>query len=318
MEAYLLPLLDIIAGIVMLIVSSFILTFSIEDIGKMGKFSDSFTGSVISPIFTALPELVIIITALAIIGFQSGSEIAAGTIIGEPFMVSAIGFPMMGIILFIARRKGKKEDLDEVLPKVFIFIGLVLPIMLVPWFFKILLVKILVAILLVFLYVIFLRFVRGGRTEEEATNIEISGRGRLIAVLIVGVGLLLAGATILVRSIDSLASNLDVNRELITILIVPIGTIVPETMNSLIWASRGKTNLAVGALTGEEIYYATFFPALGMLASSWIITSDGILAVALTSFFSILIGVLSYRFRASSCVYLLFFASLVIFFFFIY
>lgn len=319
MVLYLSTLFETIAGIALLIASAFILTLTIEDIGKRGKFSDSFTGSVISPIFTSMPELVVIIVALVIIGGGSGSEIADGTIIGDPFMVSAIGFPIVALILLAARRKGNRDDLDAVLPKMFIFLGITFPIMLVPFYFHLTAVRILVAVLLVFLYVIFLRlFIKGGGFVEEEPDIKIANSKLLILVLILGIALLLAGSTILVRGINSLAAEVNVNRELLSILIIPIGGIVPETMNSFIWASRGKTNLAIGALTGEELLFATFYPALGIITSQWVITHNGILAIGLTSSFSILVGLISYRFRGAFYVYILFFASFIVFFLFIY
>ncbi len=318
MVLYLSTLIETLAGIVLLIASAFILTIAIEEIGKRGKFSDSFTGSVISPIFTSMPELVVIIVALVIIGNGSGSEIADGTIIGEPFVISAIGFPIVALILLAAKRKGNRDDLDAVLPKMFIFLGITFPIMLIPFYFHLVVVRILVAMLLIFLYVVFLRLIKGSGFVEEEPDIRIANSKLLILALIAGVVFLLAGSTILVRGINSLAAEINVNRELLSILIIPIGGTAPETMNSFIWASRGKTNLAIGALTLEELLFATFYPALGIIASQWVITHNGILAIGLTSSFSILIGSISYRFRSAFYVYILFFVALIVFFLFIY
>jgi cation:H+ antiporter len=316
--SYFPSMLETLAGIVLLTASAFILTLTIEDIGRRGKFSDSFTGSVISPIFTSMPELVVIIVALVVIGSGPGSEIADGTIIGEPFMVSAIGFPIVAIILLAARRKENRDDLDAVLPKMFIFLGITFPIMLVPFYFHLTAVRILVAVLLVLLYLTFLRFIKGSGLVEEDSNIKIANSKLLVLVLITGIIFLLVGSTILVRGINSLAAEVNINRELLSILIIPIGGMAPETMNSFIWASRGKTNLAIGALTGEELLFATLYPALGIIASQWAITHHGIVAITLTSSFSILIGLISYRFRSAFYVYILFFVLLIVFFFFIY
>jgi cation:H+ antiporter len=317
--SYLLSVFETLAGILLLTGSAFVLTLTIEDLGRRGKFSDSFTGSVISPIFTSLPELVVIIVALLFIGSGSGSEIAVGTIIGEPFMVSAIGFPIMATILLLAAgRNGNREDLDAVLPKIFVFIGLTFPIMLVPFYFHFTAVRVSVAIILIFLYVIFLRFVKGSGLVEEEPKVKIENLKLLVLALVIGIILLLAGSTILVGGINSLATELNVNRELLSILIIPIGGIAPETMNSFIWASRGKMNLAIGSLIGEELLFATLYPALGIIASQWGITSQGILAIVLTSSFSILVGLISYRFRRAFYVYILFFVLLIVFFFFIY
>ncbi|MCL5873897.1 MAG: hypothetical protein M1161_00955 [Candidatus Thermoplasmatota archaeon] len=319
MTSSFLPVSEVAGGIVMLIVSSFILTLTIEEIGKRGKFTERFTGTVISPIFTAMPELVIIIIALVLVGKEPGSEVAAGTIIGEPFMVSAIGFPVVALTLLLVRRKRKIEAIDPILSKSLIYFGLVFPIMLIPLFFGFVAVRITVAAVLVLLYLVFLLFVKGKETfEEEATSIRIRNRALLSLIVASGVVLLIGGSTMLVQGIDSLSLQTGINRELITILLVPIGTIVPETMNAIIWALRSKTSLAIGAMAGEEMYFATFFPALGILASQWVVTFNGIVAILLTSSFSIALGLITYRFRNAVYVYVIYLASFLIFLLFIY
>lgn len=319
MSSSLSSVLEIAAGMVMLVVSSFILTVSIEEIGKRGKFSESFTGAVVSPIFTAMPELVVIILALILVGRESGSEIAAGTIIGEPFMVSAIGFPIVAITLLAAGRKRRGEEVNPVLSKTLIYMGLIFPIMLIPFYFNYPAIRILTAVILVGLYVVFFRFIgKGEEFEEEASNVRIRNTALLVLIILVGVALLLGGSTALVRGINTLYIQTGINQELITILIVPIGTIVPETLNAVIWASRSKTSLAIGAIAGEEMYFATFFPALGILASQWIITFNGVVAILLTSTFSIIIGTIAYRFRGAAYVFILFLVSLAVFLVFVY
>ncbi len=309
----------IAAGIAMLIASSFLLTITIEDLGKRGRFSDRFTGAVISPLFTALPELVVIIFALVLVGKESGAEIAAGTIIGEPFMVSALGFPAVALALFIAGRKGRNDQLDPALPLTLIFLGAVFPIMLIPSFFRSLLLRVFIAAVLVSLYFLFLRFVRGERNEGEmAEELRIGNRIILVAAILSGLALLFAGSAALVRGIDSVSIITGVNQELVTILLVPIGTIVPETMNAIIWASRNKTNLSIGAIAGEEVFFVTLFPALGILASQWIVTRDGIIAVSLTSILSVAIGIVMYRFREAVHVFIVYLLSLIIFLVLIY
>ncbi len=307
-------ILGITGGIVALILSSIILTSTIEELGTRGKFSSSFTGAVISPIFTSMPELVIIVTAWILIGKISGSEIAAGTIIGEPFMVSAIGFPLMAVAMLLARKNGKAENLNSVMPKTLIFIGLVFPVMVIPSLINSLGIKIITAFFLVAAYLIFVYFVRGkNQGESEPLRAKIRSKFVFIALVVVGVVLVVGGSTLLVRSVDTLAFQSSINRELIAILIVPIATIVPETLNSVIWAAKLKTNLAVGALVGEESFFATFYPALGILASTWVVTSNGLIAIILTSVFSITVGLVTLRYKGGPYVYFLFVLSLVIF-----
>lgn len=319
MTLSLLPILEILSGIAMIIVSSFLLTLAIEEIGRRGRLSDRLTGAVISPIFTSLPELAVILIALLFVGRTSGSEIAAGTIIGEPFMVSALGFPIVALTLLFARKKRRLEEIDGTLSKMLIFMGLIFPIILVPHFFSSVYVRPVVAVLLVILFIVFLKLVRGkGNFEEEASDFKIKTGAMFALILALGIGLLLGGSSLLVTGIDNLSQQIGVNRELITILLVPLGTIVPETMNAVIWAYRGRTSLAIGAMVGEEIFFVTLYPVIGILASQWVITTDGILAVGLTSSFSAVLGFITYRSRNAVYIFLFYLASLATFMYFIY
>lgn len=319
MTSSLLPILRIVAGIAMIIVSSFLLTLAIEEIGRRGRFSDRLTGAVISPIFTSLPELAVILIALLFVGRISGSEIAAGTIIGEPFMVSAIGFPIVALTLIIARKKRILEGIDGTLSKMLIFMGLILPIILVPHFVNSVSVRVVVAFLLVISYIVFLKLVRGkGNFEKEATDLKIKSGAAFVLILALGIALLLGGSSQLVVGINNLSQQIGVNQELVTILMVPLGTIVPETMNAVIWANRGRTSLAIGAMVGEEIFFVTLYPVIGILASQWVITTDGMLAVGLTSSFSAVLGFITYRYRNAFYIFLFYLASLAIFMYLIY
>ncbi|MGC8644893.1 MAG: sodium:calcium antiporter [Thermoplasmata archaeon] len=307
------PVAGIVAGIFILIASSLALTVAIEGIGTRLRMSDSLTGAILSPMFTALPELIIVIEAIVVVGSGPGSEIAAGTIIGEPFMVSSIGIPAAVVVLLLSR-KNDPEKLDPSLARVVILLGAVFPLMLIPHFFNSLAARILTSAILVIVYVLFMLL---WKSEGEGSRRKISNR--YLAILVAfGLLMLLAGSTVLVESINIFASQSGASRELISILIIPVGTIVPETMNSLIWASKLKTNLAVSALLGEELLFTTIFPAIGMAASEWIITLDGIVAILFFSAFSVAIGIGLTRSRGTIFPLLFYFLSFVGFLIFIY
>jgi cation:H+ antiporter len=307
-------ILGLSGGILLLIISSFILTVTIEDIGKRGRLGNSFTGAFVSPIFTSLPELSIIIIALVTLGHISGSEIAAGTIIGEPFMVSAIGFPaMVGAIIF-ARRNGKIESLDPIMPVTLIFLGICFPLMLIPVFLSSTVSRVLTVLLLIAVYFLLLVYYRKKSSPlADPSSLEIKSKGLLSLLIILGLGLLIIGSVFLVRSVSSLANQTRISSQLITILIVPIGTIIPETLNSVIWAARRKINLAMGAIAGEEILFVTLYPALGIIISPWTVERSGLYAVFVGSIFFLVMGLITYKFRNAYYFYILWPIALLMF-----
>ncbi|MEM0129992.1 MAG: hypothetical protein QW100_01110 [Thermoplasmatales archaeon] len=303
------PVIGIVAGVLLLVFSSLALTSSIEGIGSRLRFSETLTGALLSPFFTALPELIIVAEAIVLVGKSPGSEIAAGTIIGEPFMVSSIGIPAAVITLSLSGRRKNVERIENSIPKIIMLLGLVFPVMLIPHFFRGYFVRVAVSLFLVIVYGISILLWRG-KKEVEGNDMAMN---KILILVIVGLSLLLFGSTLLVNSINEFADQSGIGRELMGILIIPVGTIVPETMNSLVWASRSKTNLSISALLGEEMMFATIFPAIGISVSDWVLTGYGITAILLFSVFSIFIAVLIFLSRGRAYPLFGYFFSFVVF-----
>jgi len=55
----------------------------------------------------------------------------------------------------------------------------------------------------------------------------------------------------------------------ISLLIVPVATELPEKVNSVIWIRRGRDTLAFGNITGAMVFQGTVIPGVGMLLMSW-------------------------------------------------
>ena len=56
---------------------------------------------------------------------------------------------------------------------------------------------------------------------------------------------------------------------LVSLLIVPIATELPEKVNSILWIRRRKDTLAFGNLTGAMVFQGTLLPAIGVLLTPW-------------------------------------------------
>jgi cation:H+ antiporter len=62
---------------------------------------------------------------------------------------------------------------------------------------------------------------------------------------------------------------LGVSALLLSLLIIPIATELPEKVNSIIWIRRGKDTLAFGNITGAMVFQGTLLPAIGILLTPW-------------------------------------------------
>jgi cation:H+ antiporter len=95
------------------------------------------------------------------------------------------------------------------------------------------------------------------------------GRSGLTAALlnglaiVIGVAMLAAGASSLVKGAVSIASTAGVSDAVIGLTIVAAGTSLPELMTSLVAARRGQDDIAVGNVVGSNV-----FNVLGILGAT--------------------------------------------------
>jgi cation:H+ antiporter len=64
------------------------------------------------------------------------------------------------------------------------------------------------------------------------------------------------------------------------LLLTPLATELPETMNALIWVRQGKERLALANISGAMMIQATVPTAFGLFFTPWLL--DGSLFVAAT------------------------------------
>jgi cation:H+ antiporter len=92
-----LTILSLLGSIFLVFVASLLFINALEWLGHHLKLGSSFVGAILSPLFTSLPELIVILIAIFSKIGETGSEIGIGTIFGEPFMVSSLSYGLVGI-----------------------------------------------------------------------------------------------------------------------------------------------------------------------------------------------------------------------------
>lgn len=87
--------------------------------------------------------------------------------------------------------------------------------------------------------------------------------------------MIIGGAYLFVDAVEHLAKVFEVSPLILSLLITPIATELPEKLNSLIWIAQGKDNLAFANITGAMVFQSTFPVAVGMVGSpgGWIISA---------------------------------------------
>ncbi len=76
----------------------------------------------------------------------------------------------------------------------------------------------------------------------------------LILLILVGIGMIVGGGTLLVNAATEIATRAGVSQRVIGLTIVAIGTSLPELVTSVIAAFKGETDIAVGNIIGSNIF----------------------------------------------------------------
>jgi cation:H+ antiporter len=279
---------QLIFMLVIILVSAHLFTNAIEHFGEKNKLSEGVVGSVFASIATALPE-----TMIPIIAIVSGSsdktineEISVGSILGAPLMLSTLAIFILGVVAIKRRgfkgsvhpeKKGFSRDLNFFLVAFsFATLAMYVPM---TWFY----LRVMISLALIALYLFYLSvtlkaskglIVAGhGMTIEEPlllTKVGFKNNKQSIAIqLLLGLLLLLLGAKGFINGVEHFSFSLGISALIISLLIVPIATELPEKVNSVIWIRKNKDTLAFGNITGAMVFQGCLLPALGILLTPW-------------------------------------------------
>jgi len=270
-------------------------TNAVEWIGHKLEMGEGAVGSLLAAVGTAMPETLIPI--VAIIGGSEGSEdVAIGAIIGAPFLLATLAMAIVGISAHVwkgKRDQGLKlkadvETLDRDLIFFLIFFalalvaGLVLPDPLhIP-----------AAIVFLFAYAVYVRqTLRGGGDVQEVENI-----GRLyfdrspgsepplwlaIVQFVVSLGAIVGGAHLFVEEMIKVAADVGVEPLVLSLILAPLATELPEKINSIFWVREGKDSLALGNITGAMVFQSTIPIAVGLAVTDWELSRYAVVSVIL-------------------------------------
>ena len=292
----------LIVSLVIILIGAEIFVNGIEWLGKLFCLSEGAVGSVLAAVGTALPETLIPIIAIVFGAGSAGHDIGIGAILGAPLMLSTLAMFVTGlaVIVFQGRRAtGRKviTHYETMSGDLFFFIlvfGLAVIAGVMPSNLRFL--NFIIAGVLVLLYIIYVRRLvlqERKESEEESmpscyaafgspTAMECSGaKLRVIAQIMVALAAIIIGAHLFVDSVTTVATNFGVNPFILSLIIAPIATELPEKFNSIIWISRGKDTLALGNITGAMVFQSSLIPALGIVLTDWQLLDGGTFLVAI-------------------------------------
>ncbi len=291
--------LTLLVALIIVFVAAQMFTNALEHLGERMGVSEGVTGSVFAAVGTAMPETIVPVVAILAGGAAAelNHAVGMGAILGAPFMLGTLSLCLMAVAAglkfgwqysFTPEPGGVKRDLLTFSGG---FLLVVLAGMLPPTYETL---RTLIALLLLIVYFLYLmRTIRASSTlvnEGHGTEADEAlyfsrffGDRPVIALLqlLLGLVVLVLGARLFVHGIEEGAAVLAVSALVISLLVVPVATELPEKVNSILWIRRGKDTLAFGNITGAMVFQGTVIPAIGMMIMPWHFSEVHALSAAL-------------------------------------
>ena len=322
---------ELILAFALILVGAELFTNGIEWLGIKLNLSEGATGSILAAFGTATPETLIPIVAIVFTNSPAADEIGVGAILGAPFMLGTLVMLLIGVTAFVLRRRRGRTTLAVDAPHarrdlsfflVCYTVALLLALLPAPlrfvkavvgWFF--------LPAYGLYLFLVLRSSVRTARDVEEQLeereafeNLTFAGYLHragarivpndpplwlVVAQTVLSFAGILVGARVFAAWVDSFSTALGLNALLVSLIVAPLATELPEAANSLIWTRQGKDVIALGNVAGAMVFQSTIPVTVGVLLTPWQLGTFGTLA----ALFALASGALIYaqlRMRASA------------------
>ncbi len=275
----------LLVALVLVFAAAQAFTNSLEFLGERLGVSEGVTGSVFAAIGTALPETIVPIVAILAGGATQhvNEEVGMGAILGAPFMLATLSLGVMG--LFAAGKRGwagtLQPEISGLKRDVGTFLCAFLLVAIAAFIPKTWPHEPIAMVLVVVYFFYVLATIRasaslvddGHATEADQalylSRILPARPWVAVTQLLAGLAVLIWGARLFVDGAQQLSQIMGVSALVVSLLIVPVATELPEKVNSVIWIRRGRDTLAFGNITGAMVFQGTMIPAIGMLLMPW-------------------------------------------------
>lgn len=289
----------ILGALVDILVAAELFTNAVEWFGVRMGLAEGAVGSVLAAVGTALPETMIPMIAILVVGSEDASEIGIGAILGAPFLLStaAFGVTGLGIMAFSNRRvHGNRVHVNANLIQRDLGFFLVVYVLAVagsflPWAAP----KHPLALVFLGLYgfYLFRTFQGSGEVTSNGDDLNdlrlhsvFGGAGHppttvIVIQLFLALAMIIGGAEVFVANLEDLSHRLAVPPLALALIIAPLATELPEKFNSIIWVRQGKDILAMGNITGAMVFQSCIPVAVGIGLTEWELSDTALVSVTI-------------------------------------
>jgi cation:H+ antiporter len=233
---------------------------------------------------TALPESAVTFVAVMFGHDDAQKNIGVGSAVGGPLVLSTISYAVVGLVLLLSRRKLQRRDacLEVDCKRLSRDKG---------WFLLIFVVSISLGLtafsskrwLGIALFAAYALYVWREMRNDDASaedqeelealkfrphdpNPSLSWASlQTVSALVV----IAIASRVFVSQLETLGQGLGISAQFVALLLSPVATELPETLNAVIWVRQGRERLALANISGAMMIQATVPAGLGLLFTSW-------------------------------------------------
>ena len=266
----------------------------VEWVGRKMAVGQKATGTILAAFGTALPESVVTFVAVTFPRTVADKDIGVGAAMGGPLALGTVAYAVVGVTLLMCKRQLPAGDEGRIL-----YAGLSRD---QAWFIVISIAKLAVGLAAFafkpWLGVLFLA-AYAAYAWKEMTGVEDAEEVELeplkltpkagtpttwaaLAQTLAALAVIFVASRFFVGQLGALGPYLNLKPQLLSLLISPIATELPETLNAVIWIRQGKVRLALANISGAMMIQATVPTAFGLFATPWVLDQALVLAGAVT------------------------------------
>jgi cation:H+ antiporter len=292
-----------IATLTCLLAAALVIYFSceffvnaVEWLGKKWGVNQTAIGSVLAAFGTALPESTVTLVATAFGASAPQKQIGIGAALGGPLVLSTVAYAVVGISLLVVPRPGIPRRLAIVVDGVRLrrnqawFLAIfgfkialgVLVFALKPW----------LGVLFLVAYAWYLRAELRSEESDDAGEIEpLKFRRRdpspsaawVLLQTALSLFVIFVASRVFVGQLEAFGKGLGLAPQLTALLLSPIATELPETLNAVIWVRQGKERLALANISGAMMVQATVPTSFGLFFTPWLLDRSLLISAAVTA-----------------------------------
>jgi cation:H+ antiporter len=270
----------------------------VEWVGHRFGVSRTAVGTVLAAFGTALPESVVTLVAVVFGKTPDAKDIGVGAALGGPLALSTLAYAVVGAMFLMDRARHQKKIVQEFSTENLVHDQ--------AWFLVVFVFKVALGLvafawkpwlgwLFLAAYALYVwRELQGEGVEDPScAGIEFEPLklrphtehpSTAWAVLQTGAALVVIffASQLFVRQLETVGPWLGMSPQLVALLLSPIATELPEILNAVIWVRQGKTELALGNISGAMMIQATVPSALGIFFTPWLLGAPLLWGAAIT------------------------------------